>query len=334
MMSSIKSIVAGGFISFAIASFAFCGELSPSGWPKAERERVEKLESQVVSPLEKRVIESGGGLVSATVSPIAVYAGIETLKHGGTAADAAATTALAQVATQLGSVVSYAGIFTVVYYDAKSHKVYSMDAGFNSYLEENDPKSIPVSDLGPLMIKSARLTGTEHGRQGPRDALVLSDSWRASRPCTAGLDGFLSETCSIPRSGMPSAASGSRPRSHITLPFAPRSWRALPKASNLCGKQAGTQPGQGRRPLRPDRADENPEGRRGPGLALYVHGPVGSRLRQNRPARRGQSLRARSEAVRTDLERAVQDDGFRPHGVRQWSAAARRVRRFRGAESG
>ena len=170
MMSSIKPIVAGGFVSFGIASFAFCGELSPAGWPKAERERVEKLESQVVSPLEKRVIESGGGLVSATVSPIAVYAGIEALKHGGTAADAAATTALAQVATQLGSVVSYAGVFTMVYYDAKSHKVYSMDAGYNSYLGETDPKSIPVSDLGPLMIKSAPKP-TEQGAKG-RETLV------------------------------------------------------------------------------------------------------------------------------------------------------------------
>jgi gamma-glutamyltranspeptidase/glutathione hydrolase len=127
--------------------------LSPSKWPKAEREKVEKLESQVVSPVEKEYVKGNGGLVSATVSPIAAYAGVQALAHGGTAADAAATTALTQVATQLGSVVSYAGVLTMVYYDAKSNKVYSMDAGFNSYLNETDPKSIPVADLGPVLRK-------------------------------------------------------------------------------------------------------------------------------------------------------------------------------------
>ena len=82
------------------------------------------------------------------------------------------TTALTQVATQLGSVVSYAGIFTVVYYDAKSHKVYSMDAGFNSYLEETDPKSIPVSNLGPLPVKNAPKATEGVPRQGDACARI------------------------------------------------------------------------------------------------------------------------------------------------------------------
>ena len=47
MIFSIKSIVIGGVIGWATASLTCAGELSPSGWPKAERERVEKLESQV-----------------------------------------------------------------------------------------------------------------------------------------------------------------------------------------------------------------------------------------------------------------------------------------------
>ena len=123
-----------------------------------------------VSPLEKRRIEGTGGLVSATVSPIAVYAGIQALELGGTAADAAATTALTQIATQLGSVVSYAGVFTMVYYDAKTRKVYSMDAGYNSYLSETDPKSIPVSDLGPVLVKFVPKP-TEGGAKG-RETLV------------------------------------------------------------------------------------------------------------------------------------------------------------------
>jgi gamma-glutamyltranspeptidase / glutathione hydrolase len=144
-------------------------DLSPAHWPAAERDRLEKLEAQSWSPLEAGVVESNGGIVSATVSPVAVHAGLEALRQGGTAADAAATTALTQITTQLGSVVSYAGIFTMVYFDAKSHKVYSMDAGYNSYLHELDPKSIPVGDLGPLSF--AGLKPTEGGAKG-RETLV------------------------------------------------------------------------------------------------------------------------------------------------------------------
>ena len=158
------------FIALAGASSSYGGDLSPDRWPKAERERLEKLESQTMSPLEARSVDGRGGLVSATASAIGAYAGAQALRHGGNAADAAVTTALTQVATQLGSVVSYAGIFTVVYYDAKSHKVYSMDAGFNSYLEETDPKSIPVSDLGPLPVNGAP-KATEGGAKG-RETLV------------------------------------------------------------------------------------------------------------------------------------------------------------------
>jgi gamma-glutamyltranspeptidase/glutathione hydrolase len=144
--------------------------LSPANWPQAERERLEKLESQSWSPLEAQSVEGSGGIVSATVSPVAVYAGIQALKCGGNAADAAATTALTQVTTQLGSVVSYAGVFTMLYYDAKTQKVHSMDAGYNSYLKETDPLSIPVCDLGPVQIKSAAKPA-EGGAKG-RETLV------------------------------------------------------------------------------------------------------------------------------------------------------------------
>jgi len=166
----MKSILPTGIAALASVSFCVGSDLSPSNWPKAEREHVEQLESMTISPLEARTVEGSGGIISATVSPLSVYAGIQTLKHGGNAADAAAATALTQVTMQLGSVVSYAGIFTMVYYDAKEHKVYSMDAGYNSYLQENDPKTIPVGDLGPLPVSSAPKP-TEGGAKG-RETLV------------------------------------------------------------------------------------------------------------------------------------------------------------------
>jgi len=139
-------------------------DLSPENWPAAEREHVERIESQTWSPLEARKVAGTGGLVSATVSPIAVYAGVQALKQGGSAADAAATTALTQITTQLGSVVSYAGVFTMLYYEASTQKVFSLDAGFNSYLNETDPRTIPAGNLGPLQLGPQPTEGGAKGR--------------------------------------------------------------------------------------------------------------------------------------------------------------------------
>ena len=151
---------------FALASApVFAQDLSPERWPAQERAAVEKQEQQGYAPTQAAVVRGGGGMVSATVSPIAVYAGVQALKHGGTAADAAATTALTQITTQLGSVVSYAGVWTMVYYEAKTHRVYSMDAGYNSYLHETDPASIPIGDLGPLNFGRKPTQGGLQGRE-------------------------------------------------------------------------------------------------------------------------------------------------------------------------
>ena len=160
----LKSLVPAGII--ALATISYAADLSPANWLKAERERLEKFEAETWwSPLEAKTFESDGGIISATVSPIAVYAGIQALKTGGNAADAAATTALTQITMQLGSVVSYAGIFTMLYYDAKEHKVYSMDAGYNSYLQETDPRTIPISEITMLYKSVPNAQGGDRGGQ-------------------------------------------------------------------------------------------------------------------------------------------------------------------------
>ena len=135
-------------------------DLSPSKWNPADRERAEKLEMGVFAP-SVREIEGRSGLVSNTGSPIAVHAGIEALKQGGTAADAAATVALTQIAVEMGSVVSYAGIFDMAYYDARSGKVFCLDAGWNSYRAETDPRTIPAGDLRAIGISRQTTTGYE-----------------------------------------------------------------------------------------------------------------------------------------------------------------------------
>lgn len=147
----MKKIVALG-VSFAMTNSvaAFAVDLSPASWPTGARERAEQIEVQRWDPETAQTVVSASGVVSATVSPVAVQAGLQALRQGGNAADAASTVALTQITTQLGSVVSYAGIMTMLYYDAKTGKVTSLDAGYNSYKDETDPKSIPVNDLGPL----------------------------------------------------------------------------------------------------------------------------------------------------------------------------------------
>jgi gamma-glutamyltranspeptidase/glutathione hydrolase len=138
-------------------------DLSPARWPASERERAQRMLSW--APSKTRSFRSRNGLISAVASPVAVLAGLQALRQGGNAADAAATVALTQVTMELGSVVSYAGIMTMLYYDAKTHTVSYLNAGYNSYKDETDPKTIPVGDLGPLNFGPKPTVGGALGRQ-------------------------------------------------------------------------------------------------------------------------------------------------------------------------
>jgi len=159
-MISQRQIAPIVLMVFSFSQLGFATDLSPQKWKPEEKARAEQLESALL-PSQARVVEGQSGLVAATLSPIAIQAGLEALKQGGTSADAAATAALTQVTTALGSYVSYAGILQLVYYDAKSGKVYSLNAGWNSYLGETDPKSIPVDDLGQLPFAMKPTEGAE-----------------------------------------------------------------------------------------------------------------------------------------------------------------------------
>ena len=140
-------------------------DLSPTAWPADAREAAERIESQRWWPTGNRVARGGSGLISATCSPIAVQAGLQALRQGGTAADAAAAVALTQITTQLGSVASYAGIMSLLYYEANTGRVHSMDAGYNSYKNETDPSSIPACDMGPLNFLMTPSGGADKGRE-------------------------------------------------------------------------------------------------------------------------------------------------------------------------
>ena len=132
---------------FALISMVAGADLSPGQWPKVDRGALENLEEQVM-PQTARLLETRNGMIAATMSPVSVRAGLETLKQGGTAADAASVVALTQVSRALGSYVSYAGIFQALYFEKKTGKITSIDSGWSTYRNERDFKGIPgVSDL-------------------------------------------------------------------------------------------------------------------------------------------------------------------------------------------
>src|SRR5262245_29063636 len=117
------------------------GKMSPEAWPPAELEKYWRLQGDFKRP--HPAVESSKGMVAVTHDAFSARIGLEALRQGGSAADAAMATSLAQIALDAGAVTSYAGILTMVYYDAASKKVYSLNAGYNTVLEEKDPLSIP-----------------------------------------------------------------------------------------------------------------------------------------------------------------------------------------------
>lgn len=124
-------------------------DLSPGRWPSASRERLEAREA-AMRPAGIREVRNPGGIVSATMSPIATHVGAEVLRKGGTAADAAIATALTQVTMMAGANVSFAGAVQVLYFDARTRHVYALDAGWNGWSGERQPGSIPAADIGML----------------------------------------------------------------------------------------------------------------------------------------------------------------------------------------
>src|SRR5262245_40668454 len=75
--------------------------LSPTAWPKGEYERL--MKAQEVDRMEAGVATGRNGAVTVAYNGIAARAGLEALKQGGNALDAALTTAITQVAVTAGA---------------------------------------------------------------------------------------------------------------------------------------------------------------------------------------------------------------------------------------
>src|ERR1700688_2416890 len=108
------------------AQHRISAQLLPEQWAKQDLDRYLSMENEFGGPNPGAV--SSKGMIAGTTNPFAIHAGLEVLKHGGNAADAALTTSLAQIALTAGGAISYAGVMTVIYYDAASGKVYTLNA--------------------------------------------------------------------------------------------------------------------------------------------------------------------------------------------------------------
>lgn len=115
--------------------------LSPEVWPNDESKRL--LADQHLARTEAGYAEGHQGAVTVAYGGWAARAGLEALKQGGNAIDAAMTTAMAQIVLTSGAPVSFFGIQSLVYYEAKTGRVHCMNAEWNSVLGELTPLTIP-----------------------------------------------------------------------------------------------------------------------------------------------------------------------------------------------
>ena len=157
--------------------------------------------------------EGRQGLVVGITGQRSVAGGLEILKQGGSAADAAMTTALTQVVEAAGSFVSFAGILSMTYYDASTGHVHYLNACYNTPLEENDPLSIPRLDplaagaapIGRAVLVPGFMAGVEaaHSRFGKlplarlfEPAIRLAEDGFAIDPSLAGYISFRKDVLS------------------------------------------------------------------------------------------------------------------------------------------
>tara|TARA_R110000782_G_scaffold236489_2_gene322623 strand:- start:2695 stop:4494 length:1800 start_codon:yes stop_codon:yes gene_type:complete len=116
-------------------------DLSPARWPAGEYDSF--MTAQGVDRTRAGTAKGTRGAVTVAYNGLAARAGLEALKQGGNAIDAVMTGALAQVALTMGAPISYFGIMSLVYHEAKTGKTYTMNAEWNTVRGETDPMSIP-----------------------------------------------------------------------------------------------------------------------------------------------------------------------------------------------
>ncbi len=109
----------------------------------------------------------GNGILISTGPSQSVQVGTDILARGGNAIDAALASALYRITLDMGFIVSFAGIYMMVYYEASTGKVYSLNACFKTPLEEHDALTIP--DHGIPNGRGVMVPGFMAGVQAAHD---------------------------------------------------------------------------------------------------------------------------------------------------------------------
>lgn len=159
---SMKKLVAI-YVVIHISLFAQEYDFSPEKW--SDFTTIQQKNFAIIRQ-KKPLVRGKKMAVSGTSSPFSVRAGMEVLQQGGSALDAAYTTSLTQIALSVGCWNSYAGILKLMYYEASSGKVYHLDAGFNTPLNEKNPLTIPkVKPSGRTALVPGFMRGIEEGHK-------------------------------------------------------------------------------------------------------------------------------------------------------------------------
>lgn len=115
--------------------------LAPSGWSSGESDRWWAIQQSALPG--NPPAHGSRGAVATALHGLAARVGEEALRQGGSAVDAVLATALTQIVLGGGAVISFFGILHMVYHDADSGETSSLNASWNTVLDEDDPMSIP-----------------------------------------------------------------------------------------------------------------------------------------------------------------------------------------------
>ena len=119
---------------------------------------------------QRQVVEDFQGTIITTGPSQSQQIGMDMLERGGSAVDAALASALARITLDMGWIVSFAGIYLMVYYEAGTGKVYSLNACFKTPREEHNPLSVSRSAIpnGRAVLVPGFMAGVQaaHDRFG------------------------------------------------------------------------------------------------------------------------------------------------------------------------
>ncbi len=129
---------------------------------------------------------TGYGGAVATVDPTATAAGLDVLKHGGNAVDAAlAAAATLGVTEPFSSGIGGGGFF--VYYDARHHQVHTIDGRESGPADMTTDYFVDSATGQPYAFQEARISGKSVGAPGSLATWQAAASNWGSRPLSAAL---------------------------------------------------------------------------------------------------------------------------------------------------